>query len=252
MSSPCLLITRPPEEGRELARLVGDMDLRCVLLPAHEFVAVQPARDELAQLETAAASANPPLVIFTSTRAVKFGLMQLGTGLLQSCMLAAIGSATAAALQQAGFSEVLQPSDGFTSEDLLKSIASLPAQRLSEAWILAAEGGRTLLLTGLQDMGINSRMLMVYERRAAALPEEQLRQLQTCDRVISVWTSTDAMKLLSARLAPDAWKKICAGEWLVISQRLAEFASQFSPHGLHFSSGPANPALAAAIRQICA
>jgi len=252
VSCSCLLITRPPEEGRELARLVEDMDLRCVLLPAHEFAAVQPARDELVPLETAAASANPPLVIFTSTRAVKFGLMQLGAGILQRSQLAAIGSATAAALQQAGFSKVLQPSNGYTSEDLLKSIASLPAQGSREAWIVAAEGGRTLLLRGLQGMGINSRMLLVYERRAATLPEEQVRQLQNCDRVISVWTSADAMKLLAAGLAPDAWKKVCAGEWLVISQRLADFASQFGPHAVHFSSGPANPALAAAIRQVAA
>jgi uroporphyrinogen-III synthase len=252
MTSSCLLITRPPEEGRELARLVGDLDLRCVLLPAHEFAAVEPARDELEDLNRAAASGQPPLLIFTSTRAVEFGLPQLGIDLIRLCRLAAIGPATAAALQQAGLDQVLQPKGGYTSEDLLHSIANLGGTEVYQAWILAAAGGRKRLLAGLQEMGIKSRMLLVYDRRAAGLPEDQVRQLQSCDRIISVWTSADAMNLLSTRLAPETWKAVCAGDWLLTSQRLADIASPFHPAGVHFSSGPDNPALAAAIRRICA
>jgi uroporphyrinogen-III synthase len=98
------------------------------------------------------------LLVFTSTRAVQFALQQLPLPLLRSCRLAAIGPATAAALQDAGLEEVLLPETGYRSEDLLQTLEArnVPSR---QAWIVAAAGGRQTLLEGLRQRGLDARML---------------------------------------------------------------------------------------------
>ncbi|HKX55536.1 MAG TPA: hypothetical protein VJN01_05525, partial [Xanthomonadales bacterium] len=104
---------------------------------------------------------------------------------------------------------------------------------------------------GLQQRGLSARMLLVYARQAAQVSAQSRQHLEKSRRILSVWTSADAMQQLSRGLAGPAWNRVCAGEWLVTSKRLADLAANFHPAAVHQSEGPGNTALAASIEQIC-
>jgi uroporphyrinogen-III synthase len=251
----CLLITRPRPEAEDLAeRLCRNPKfppLRIVLQPAHEFCQADISDAGRTALQSAAEEDTPPLLVFTSTRAVHFALQQLPLSLLGRCQLAAIGAATATALQQAGLGDVLQPEAGYRSEDLLQTLDS-SGLRSERAWIVAAAAGRNTLLKGLRQRGLEAHMLLVYRRLPAAVDPAGQAYLADSRRILSVWTSADAMQRLCSLLSPTAWQKVCAGEWLVVSQRLARSAERYRAAVARQSTGPGNDELAAAITEICA
>ena len=114
--------------------------------------------------------------------------------------------------------------------------------------MLAAPGGRTVLLEGLVELGWRAKMLMVYRSEPARLDFAELALLDEADGVLSVWTSGNAMNALSQRLPPAFWFRLCQGEWLVISERLLRLARAFGPTRVHLAPGPGNGAIIAAIR----
>lgn len=245
-----LLITRPLAEAQQLALQLADLPLKMVIQPAHEFKAATINSVKLERLQQSVTAKPSPLLVFTSPRAVQFALLQLPAELLAACQLAAIGPASAVALQAAGLESVIQASSGYTSEDLLQRLDETPL-KADKAWIVAAAGGRSALLEGLQQRGIDAEPLLVYRRSAAPVSVENIRQLQQGGKILSLWSGENAMKQLAASLSASAWQHVCAGEWLVVSQRLAEVAAAFQPAAVHLSGGPGNEQLATAIRRIC-
>lgn len=233
----------------QLAAMLEPLGLRVIVQPAFEFrksdiAAVQPAL--LAELE---ADTGSPLLIFTSPRAVTFGLPQLPAGLPGKCQIAAIGPATSQALEEAGIRVNVRPQSGFTSEDLLETLEQGPVispQR--SAYILAAPGGRRKMEESLVSRGWNVRVLMVYERENAWIDTQQFEQLKVARGILSVWTSANAMQSLSKRLPSASWLQLCLGEWLVISDRLRRMARAYAPAAIHLSAGPANSDIFSAIR----
>jgi uroporphyrinogen-III synthase len=266
MPFDCLLITRPQTEAEELAAQLADLRLSVVIQPAHQFAAVQISAADLQALQHSAIAVSPPVLIFTSTRAVEFGLPQFPAELLSRCRLAAIGPATSVALRRGGLHSILQAGTGYTSEDLLKSLNEL-AVKPEQAWIIAASGGRQTLLQGLQQAGVDARIVFAYERLPVEVAGEAQDQLEQSGRILSVWTSANAMQQLAPEvsaghflrssprtatsLSPAAWLKVCAGEWLVVSPRLAEIARGFQPAAVHVSGAPGNEELARCVRKLC-
>lgn len=249
-SFDCLLITRPLIEAQQLAGELADLPLKMVIQPAHEFRPVAIDSSEINRLQHSVRTKPSPLLVFTSPRAVQFALLQLPLSLLAACQWAAIGPSTAAALQAEGLKPIIQPSAGYTSEELLQRFDEIPL-RANKAWIVAAAGGRTALLEGLRQRGISAEMLLAYERSAAPVAVENLYQLEQGGKILSLWSSENAMKQLAASLSASAWQQVCAGEWLVVSERLAGIAAAFQPASVHLSAGPGNEDLAKSIRRIC-
>lgn len=248
-----ILITRPRENGAELAELLASQTAEVVTLPAYEFRLSTPFPDLLDQLETASAGAGRPLVIFTSPRAVEHGLGQLPEGVPQRSQVAAIGPTTARLLEEAGVEVALQARQGHTSEDLLEVIPGCGGDAPEggrEAFILTAPGGRTALAEGLERKGYRPHLLLVYERKPAGLDADAIRALGQADSVLSVWTSADSIRSLSQRLPAACWNRLCAGEWIVISERLARVARSFHPARVHVAAGPTNEDLADTIRSV--
>jgi len=249
-SFDCLLITRPLAEAQQLANQLADLPLKMVIQPAHEFAPVAISSSDIDRLRRSVVLKPAPLLIFTSPRAVQFAMLQLPIELLAACQLAAIGPSTAAALQAQGLESVIQSSAGYTSEDLLQYFEEISLQA-RQAWIVAAAGGRTALQEGLHQRGISAETLLVYERSAAPVAAKNMRQLEEGGKILSLWSGENAMKQLATSLSEKAWHNVCAGEWLVVSQRLAEVAAGFQPAAVHLSSGPGNEQLATAIHKIC-
>ncbi len=246
-----VLVTRPRQESEELVALLAPLGLQVVVQSAFNFQERDIAVEQPGVLAEIERDKTPCLLIFTSPRAVKFGLKQLPHELIKQQKIAAIGPSTANALSAAGVFVNVRPASGFTSEALLDSLKKDTAGFISpqkSAVILAAPGGRKKIEEGLLRMGWTVQPLMVYCRENSALDKRALEQLGEASRILSVWTSGNAMKALSLRLQPAIWFQICGGEWLVISSRLKRLARAYSPSQIHLSPGPANSDLLRAIR----
>ena len=246
-----VFIARPAQESQQLAALVLPLGVKPVLQPAFVFRAVEAASEQPVLVQQLEGSIEGPLLIFTSTRSVEFGLPQIAVDVLSRCRIAAIGPATSLALQAAGVQVDIRPTGGFTSEALLQTLKTNGVGLKSagkSAFILAAPGGRRKMEESLTAIGWSVERLMVYRREQAPLDKKELEQLQSADRVLSVWTSANAMQSLSQRISPAHWFKICQGEWLVISDRLMRLSRAYGPAEIHQSSGPGNQDLFYAIK----
>ena len=247
MSFSHVLITRPQADADRLAGLLASIGIDSIVQPAQEFKPRTLAASETHELGRLG---QPQLVIFTSPRAVEFGLPQLPASLVGTARFAAIGPATARAIMAAGRKVDIAPAQGYTSESLLEVLAGQPGVGGGTALVLCAPGGRELLVRSLEDLGWIVRALWVYERSAAEIQPRSLEAISEAQGLLTVFTSAQAMESLSQRLPPAAWYTICKGDWLVISERLRRLARAFGPHQIHLAGGPQNADLANAIRSL--
>ena len=102
-----VLVTRPQQQAMPLCRLLETEGASTFRLPAIEITALSDRRTLAARLGPLA---NFELIIFSSANAVRFGAVLLEQK--RDLTLAAIGSATARALNQAGYRVAVQPADG--------------------------------------------------------------------------------------------------------------------------------------------
>jgi len=253
MSFTHVLISRPQPESEELASKLAELGLQTIVQPSfHYYAADLQARqpEVLAEMQMAGAGT---LLVFTSTRAVTFGLPQLPETIRHSSRIAAIGPATARALQQAGIRVDITPVAGYTSEALLEALLreSPPAdEKHPLAFIISAPGGRQTLYETLGGRGWRCRLVMAYRPEPAQLNRQVLGRLDEANGILSVWTSSNAMKALSQRLPPATWFRICQGDWLVVSDRLKRLARAYGPAAIHLAPGPGNQELFSAIRNL--
>ena len=246
-----VFVTRPRQESEELAAMLTPLGLQVVVQPAFDFRECNAASDQPEVIAELGDDKAPHLLIFTSTRAVEFGLAQLPLELLRKHKIAAIGPSTANALSAAGVFVNVRPSSGFTSEALLDSLGNDSSGFISphkSAVILAAPGGRKKIEKELVGLDWRVQTLMVYSRENVELDKQALEKLKGAEGILAVWTSGNTMKVLSQRLQPATWFQICAGEWLVISSRLKRLARAYGPTKIHLSPGPTNSELCSAVR----
>lgn len=248
-----VLLSRPRSRSEELAGMLQPLGLEPILLPAFDYPAVDASSGQVECFGLLEKAGPEDLVLFTSPRAVEHGLAQVPPECLLRARVGAIGPATAKALTEAGIRVAVQPVRGYTSEALLESLSGGPglARKTPNAFILAAPGGRKKLLRGLKERGWDSHLLHVYRAEPAVLDKDQLKRLGKAGRILTVWTSANAMKSLSQRLPPAAWFRVCQGEWVVISKRLQRLARAYGPGKVHLANGPDNPSIVAAVRPLC-
>jgi uroporphyrinogen-III synthase len=227
-----------------LAEAFSGSGLDPVVLPAFRFEPGFPGFD----FARAWRPGKSRLAVFASTRAVEFGLRQLPAGFLVDVQLAAIGPATANALDRAGYTVSVVPENGFTSEALLSQPAL--SRDPGDAVIFTAPGGRVKLRDGLEKLGWDVRMAFVYRRVELDVPDDLARQLEQAGGVISVWTSASAIRLLAEKLPKAAWKKICDGVCVTISLRLKVSLEASGARSVYVTDGPGNDALSECILQL--
>lgn len=240
-----VFISRPAPEAQELAALVAPLGLVAIAQPAFDYRAIDAREADAATCDRLEAAGAGDLLVFTSPRAVEHAIPQFSRAVLHRPRLAAIGPATAKALRAAGLPPTITAPGGYTSEDLLAALGREPP---GQAFIAAAPGGRDALLRGLAEMGWQAHMLMVYRAEPAPLDPQVPVRLQAAPRLLSAWTSGNAMKSLAQRLPPAAWFAVCRSDWLVISDRLARLARAYGPPRIHRAAGPGNQDLLRAIR----
>jgi uroporphyrinogen-III synthase len=167
-----VLVTRPEHQAMPLCRLLELHGAQATRLPALEIVACGDRRiltERIGMLDSF------DLIIFTSANAVRFGASLLDQN--RHLRLAAIGAATARALNQVGYDVAFMPNETPNSEGLL---AHPRLEHLSGQRILVIKGseGRKLLQQELTRRGAAVVTADVYRRVPADVGAATLQALQ--------------------------------------------------------------------------
>jgi len=244
-----VLLTRPRPESEALAAQLAPLGLEPIILPAFDYSGRELPVDQPEEFALLGRATAADLIVFTSPRAVHFGLPQVPPAALGCAQACAIGPSTARELAAAGVRARVAPAGGYTSEALLDSLAAGPGSaKPARAFIVAAPGGREKLAEGLGALGWRVHMLWAYRAEPAPLPASEVRRLKDARAVVSVWTSGNTLKALSQRLPTAAWFRVCQGPWIVISERLERLARAYGPSRIERAHGPDNAAIVAAVR----
>src|SRR6202522_895571 len=218
-----VLVTRPEQQAMPLCRLLENQGATTLRLPAIEIKASRAIGE--GRRETAArlgALEDFDVIIFTSANAVRFGAVLLD----QQCdlTLAAIGPATARALNQAGYRVSVQAPLAFDSESLLlHPRLERPAGR--SVLIIKGADGRAFLEQELAQRGARVMTADVYRRVPAAPSEAVLAALldRFTEGAVQVVTSTsvDIARSLLGMAGPALRGEFERVHWLVPGARIA-------------------------------
>jgi uroporphyrinogen-III synthase len=187
-------------------------------------IEILPGRDQKPVKQLISRLDHFDIAIFISTNAVRFALPMLhGQGSRpQRLQIAAIGSATAVALEQSGWDADLLPESTFNSEALL---AMPQFQNVSgrNIIIFRGEGGRELLGDTLVKRGAQVEYANVYRRALPDLDKKKLLQpwMQADNRAVIV-TSREGLDNLITLLDAEARKRLRQTPIVVISERMLD------------------------------
>jgi uroporphyrinogen-III synthase len=163
-----VLVTRPEHQAADLSAAIEAAGGRAIRFPVIEIV--PRAAADIAQ--DAAALPEPDIAVFVSTNAVRCGLDLAGRA-----RIAAVGPATAAALEAAGLAVDIRPAAGFDSEHLLAE-PTLRSVRGCNVRIIRGNAGRELIAETLRRRGARVDDLAVYTRRR---PQPDAAALEALD-----------------------------------------------------------------------
>ena len=169
LSGVGVLVTRPQSQSQDLVEAIEARGGTAICFPVLEII----PRDPTEVAARVAALRDPDIVIFVSRNAVRFGLSCAARGLV-----AAVGPATAAALEESGRKADILPASGFDSEHLL---AEPVLQDVTDQVVRIVRGsdGRELLANTLRKRGALVEYLSVYTRRIPRYSDLELNALET-------------------------------------------------------------------------
>jgi uroporphyrinogen-III synthase len=214
-----VLVTRPELQATTLCRLLENQGASTLRLPALEIRALEERR---ALVENLGPLESFDIIIFTSTNAVRFGVSLLDQK--RDLNLAALGPATARALNQAGYRVAIQSRDSIDTEGLLRAprLEHVAGHRVL---IVKGRDGRQLLQQELMQRGATVVCADVYERVAANLSEAALAfvQVRFAAGEIHVITATslDIGERLLKLASPELRAEFERAHWLVPGERVA-------------------------------
>jgi uroporphyrinogen-III synthase len=215
-----ILVTRPQHQAAPLCRLLETQGAATFRFPAIE---IQPLADRRALAARLGVLADFDLIIFSSSNAVRFGATLLEQK--RDLTLAAIGPATARALNHAGYRVAVQSTEGFDSESLLRH-PKLNSVAGSRILLIKGSGGRELLEHELTRRGAQVTVADVYRRERAHPSTAELSALEArfAARTIHVITATsvEIASNLLALATPALSRDFDGAHWLVPGARIAE------------------------------
>jgi uroporphyrinogen-III synthase len=214
-----VLVTRPELQAMPLCRLLEAQGASTQRLAAVE---IKPLGDRRALAAQLGNLQNFDVIIFTSANAVRFGASFLEQK--RDLTLAAIGPATARALNQAGYRVAIQPGESIDTEGLLMHPR---LEHVAGHRILMIKGvdGRQVLQQELTRRGAMVVSADVYERAraipgAAALAAVHQRFAAGEMHVITA-TSLEVGRYLLDMATPELRGEFERVHWLVPGERIA-------------------------------
>lgn len=220
-----VLVTRPRGQGTALCEAIARLGGEAIDFPALD---IEPLADVIAPV------GSYDLVLFLSANAVRHGAA-LVRDIVQTAAtkVAALGRASAAALEAAGISVHVLPEAGSRSEDLLAH----PALQIAPQRVLLVRGigGRELLIETLTAAGAQVDVLEVYRRIPATHSAAEIAALEQRwrEQDISVVTATsvDTLQALLTTLSADGIELLRQTPILTVSARVGVAAQQLGLRG---------------------
>ena len=218
-------MTRPAAQAESLCALIRSAGGRPIPFPTLE---IAPVADPGAAQDLLARSWD--LVVFTSRNAVELALELVGgTAGAETWpatpLLAAVGRATASALEAAGRTPDLVPTERFDSETLL----ALPELTDIAGWrilIVRGEGGRALMGEVLTERGAEVQYAEVYRRVCPQTDAQPLIERWGAEVQLLTATSDEILLNLDQILGPEGIPLAHATPLVVLSERTAETARE--------------------------
>ena len=179
-----ILLIRPETESRQLAQALAPLAADVIVFPTLEIRPLDPGQAALACIDMLERYA---LAVFVSVNAVRCGLalIRARRAWPSSTRVAAVGAATAQALAEAGFEDVVTPESGHDSEALLVHPA-LREVRDARILLVRGEGGREHLADALRARGAQVDYLEAYRRTLPQCDAMPVRRLLAQGRVRAV------------------------------------------------------------------
>lgn len=250
LAGVAVLVTRPSGQAAALCRRLADAGAEVHAVP---LLAVEPLPDTAALREAAQHLDRYEIVLATSRHAVEVALPAFADYWPQWPVAQhwfAVGPATATALASHGL-QVLAPEDA-RSEGLL-AMAELQDVSGRRVLLLAGEGGRDALETGLAARGAVITRLSLYRRvpvPSSRTGLEAFRDIPAARaRRVALVTSGEALQNLLA-LAP--WLPDSDITLLVASARIADLACAAGVSRLRVCAGAGDEQQLAALREFAA
>jgi len=219
-----VLVTRPEHQAGHLCQLIEAEGGAAVRYPA---LVIRPRPDRAAVRAAVGPADRFDLVVFVSANAVRYGADILDHR--RDLAVAAVGQATAAAINGAGYRVSLMPEDGADSESLLAlpQLAHMSGQRVL---IVRGSGGRELLSEVLTARGAQVQYAEVYTREPARPSAERQAEVETMWRQggIKAYAAT-SVELLEALvgIVTQRCRELMDSTALVTgSRRVAEAAAR--------------------------
>lgn len=249
-----ILITRPTHQAENLCQLIEQQGGIPVRYPTLQIVGLDHPVICPAELNSKATllfdkPANFQWLIFTSTNAVNFALKANGgkIGHFGTAQIAAIGQATAKALENNGISVDLLPETGFDSEALL-STAQMQQINNQSVLIVRGQAGRDELAKILCSRAAKVHYWEVYQR---VLPETNNAQvidlLENGKLTAIISTSCESLQNLVTMLGVDYAKKLLPITLIVISERIRETAKKMGFMRVAIATKPSDQAILTAV-----
>ena len=163
-----VLVTRPRHQASELVAAIAARGGTPIEFPV---IGIQP-RAEADVGADVAGMHEPDIAIYVSANAVQHGRAAAG-----AARIAAIGPATAAALQAAGLSVDIRSPAGYNSEHLL-GVPELHDVSGKVVRIIRGERGRELLAETLRSRGASVEYLTVYSRQLPRYSDADIANLE--------------------------------------------------------------------------
>lgn len=212
-----VLVTRPAEQAAPLATMIEAHGGEARIFPS---IAIEPMVPELP-----CAAQSYDWIVFLSAQAVRHSAAFVQAQ--RARKVAAIGHATARALQAASWTVDVVPAAPHTTETLL-STAEFTVAAHERVLIVRGMGGREVLDHALAERGATLESLIVYRRVPAthtAVDREQLeREWREPGFDIVTATSTETLLHLHEQLAPAGRALLQHAPLLVASPRIAHGA----------------------------
>lgn len=220
-----MLVTRPAHQAENLCRLIEDRGGKALRLP---LLAIEPAAHPARAQRVLQDAHGCDWWIFTSANAVRYA-RQLDHGAWPR-QLAAIGPATAAALEAGGL-VATAPLKAHSSEGLL-ALPQFQDAGGRKMLIVTGEAGLDVLAPALRGRGAQVELAEVYRR--VPLPYEEARVLAALRGVdVIVLTSGEALEHLVHVTPPASRATLLKKQLVVPSARVVEQARKLGFRQAH-------------------
>lgn len=216
-----VLVTRPAHQSEGLCEQIQQAHGRPLRFPTLEILGPSDKHAVRAQLKSAS---HADVLIFVSANAARYAFPLLPEQLPFDIDIAAVGRATASALDELGLEPTLVP-ERMDSEGLL-ALPALADVRGTSIIVLRGNGGRELIADTLRDRGAEVMQVEVYRRALPQRPAGAANLVNNWPRLVDVVTASSQAVLdnLFTLLGDSAAPLIRTTPLVVVSQRMAEYA----------------------------